>query len=342
MIRYQCPSCQREYESTTALGGFTVICLTCKHPIQIPSLQASGSETGITARPEPKLPVADSKPSVPPPGLTQSYQPAKDHPIPAGAIAPGKGESPIGLPFFETPLEESSATAPRLDPALLRVATGLELCIISFYLYLGALGCLLAGVIFLLTRLTTLNSEAALAPFYVLVLAYGILGLIGATFGLIGRWLCLAVPDETRAGGFIFISVFCEVVWYLVQILSLIALIPALEALAPFARLIQTPVRPLQLFAGLFFLIFLKRLAEYLDQETLEQRAKNLILLGVGIILLLGLAYFLEGFGLAVLLGALLAILVWLLWYLSLLRDVRRNLREVPGRLEAAVPQRPF
>jgi hypothetical protein len=36
MIRYRCPSCNREQESATALAGLVVICLNCKHPIQIP------------------------------------------------------------------------------------------------------------------------------------------------------------------------------------------------------------------------------------------------------------------------------------------------------------------
>jgi predicted amidophosphoribosyltransferase len=37
MIRYTCPSCQRQYESIPALAGFTVICWTCKQPIKIPA-----------------------------------------------------------------------------------------------------------------------------------------------------------------------------------------------------------------------------------------------------------------------------------------------------------------
>jgi hypothetical protein len=167
---------------------------------------------------------------------------------------------------------------------------------------------------------------AFLTPFF--VLALGPLALIllaavpfmivgGTVLGLVGRIMCLSVPDDFRAAGVIYVAVISDVSVVVISAATWVVDVPeGISALTPL----------LGLAATIFFLVFLKKLAAYINDSKSQQRA--------GSVLNILIATFVTGIvGLILpplLLVVLVLIFVGFILYVLLLMGLMESLKAVP------------
>jgi hypothetical protein len=130
--------------------------------------------------------------------------------------------------------------------------------------------------------------------------------------GLIGSVLCLWVPRESKSRGVLIASLVLDV-----AVIPLGVVLAVMEISGFFAI-------PVGLTSWILFMLFLQRLAQYLDQRSAVQDARNLLVLGialfVGVPLLLVLISFVltimvavSGTGKFLLVLGVLLIFVWMI-----------------------------
>lgn len=191
---------------------------------------------------------------------------------------------------------------------LLSVARGLNL------VYWGI-------AITLLTVMAGVVGGAALAPTLEnvrrLTLAISAGVLLGALVGMAGRIICLRVPEETRARPLIFAAVTLDVVAICIRFIAQWQGSPNLESVSNLA----------QLGASVMFVLFLQRVANFIQEPDLAAKARSLITLGIlaavlGIVTIAGAV---AQISLAALAGLAMVVVVLFafLRYVRLLHDLR-------------------
>ncbi len=151
------------------------------------------------------------------------------------------------------------------------------------------------------------------------MLIAGIAVLVGYVMIIVGTVQCLATPEETGARGMIVASVIMTVMAFVLGVAG--------AFMRDENEVVEMVSNLLSLGSTITFLLFLKRLAEFIGAASLAARAKTLlILMGTtfGLGLLLGVVAYMAA-PLAVLIGlALLVIaLIAFFMYLRLLRDMK-------------------
>ncbi|MCI0378839.1 MAG: hypothetical protein L0215_14625 [Gemmataceae bacterium] len=319
MIRYQCPSCQREYESATVLGGLTVICLTCLHPMVIPKLKKSDKED-VMAGPAPLTPVAsNSSPErrreqpltladraaavlssavasgAPLPELSEAIKPSAS--IGAGTAASvwQIWDLPRDFPEIEKVREQ--------DRSMRRVTMGLSLCLFALALNFAAMALVFLAATYPLWR------ELPSAETLMLFLRVSMwLVFAAALVEVVGWWLCLVVPQETGAHHLIYWAVLLNILAALAAILGLASWLGWIQLAIP--DWMALPIRASRWTAQILFLLFLRKLAAALGESGIETTSIYLVVIGV---MLIALSAFqcLEVFFACIALGAAALALVW-------------------------------
>jgi len=168
------------------------------------------------------------------------------------------------------------------DPSPSLRQTGLGLSLV-FYGIVTMLICLLLIVFF------SVVAMVAVSPMLLLLLVPAGLGiLVASILMLIGPIICLAVPEETGAKGLILGSVIC-------QLINLVGSV--VNAIAP--NLFPPPVLIVLglcgIAANVLFVLFMKKLSEYIGRLDLAARARN-VLIGVGVVVGLGVVLLMVTF----------------------------------------------
>lgn len=141
------------------------------------------------------------------------------------------------------------------------------------------------GITFVYIGLVLTVLAILLAPlsivtrFLPLLLAVIPMTIASSLLSMVGRILCLTVPRSLKAYGFIVTSV----VFDLLSLISALGFgdnIPGIPPLSGFSGL-------LGIAAVVFFLIFLKKLAIYIKDDTSSIRASNLLNLAIGIVVVM-------------------------------------------------------
>lgn len=167
------------------------------------------------------------------------------------------------------------------DPSPSLRQTGLGLSLV----YYGIVTMLLCILLMLLVAVVAMAASSPL--FLLLMLPAGLGILVANILTLVGPIVCLAVPEESGAKGLILGSV-------IFQLINLVASV--LGAIAP--RLLPQPLPVVLNLCGIvgyvLFVLFMKKLSEYVGRLDLAARAKNVligfgVLVGLGVVLLVGL-----------------------------------------------------
>ncbi len=150
------------------------------------------------------------------------------------------------------------------SPALRRTGLGLSL------VYYG-----------IITLLLTATVGAIVVPFLLpkapmVLIVVGIAIMAGFLLLVIGPILCLAVPSESGAKGFILGSVTLQVINVAFSVAQQFAGIP--QALIPVTQLVS-------IVSAILFVMFMKKLAEYIGRPDLAKRAQNVLIIGVVLLL---------------------------------------------------------
>ncbi len=171
------------------------------------------------------------------------------------------------------------------DPSLQRVATGLGLIYLSILIILlTAILTVVLSVIFVQgagQRMVQGGGAGVVVAeartFGMIGLMAGIAFIIGYLLSIIGTFMCLATPEESGAKGWITASATLMVMSIVMQIALFV--IRDTDTI----RVVRS-VQPLVgLVGGICFLVFLKRLAQFIGSERLTRRAQRILtLLAVG------------------------------------------------------------
>jgi hypothetical protein len=141
--------------------------------------------------------------------------------------------------------------------------------------------------------------------------------IAGIAIGFVGRLMCLAVPAKTRAQGLIYGAVAFDLLALGIHLYDVFTQSEVLDFLGNICSFI----------AIVLFVLFLKRVSEFVGRMDLADRARSLLGWGVGLFLVAFLGGILAvaapivavlvGLGIIVLAVAILVL------YLRLLRDLR-------------------
>ncbi len=110
-----------------------------------------------------------------------------------------------------------------------------------------------------------------------LLLLFPALVVASSLLNMIGRILCLSVPKEVGASGLIYAAVALDVSSLFAAVSRMI---PGLPNFSGFTGL-------LSLAAMVFFLIFLKKLAVFINDSESAARASSLLNLGIGLVVVM-------------------------------------------------------
>lgn len=322
-----CPQCQLRLNVPDEFAGRKVRCSGCNTVFEAP---APPAEVPMPAPPPP--PAGMAPPDVPPP-------------TPAWDALQGPG-APPPLPSPTRPADpnwdrEDGYGQEPLEPGWGTVRTGLNLVRISI-----AATVILYAILFFANLATGLNRRGGAGA----DLLPGILGLILLGLQvllLIGRWVCISVPQQSGVKGMMLGSAICYTLIYLVACAAGFAL--ALSIAAPRRRgggdfddfagflagavIFYLLIIVLSIAAELLFLLSLRGIALFFGNQNLAQSVFNYIITGV--------CLFFGGIALGCLMGALggamggrggdaitglilgaamlIAAIVMLIWYLRIL-----------------------
>jgi hypothetical protein len=184
------------------------------------------------------------------------------------------------------------------------------------------------------------SSANTMSSFVLMMIITGGIAVLGGLLYFAGQLVCVSVPKETGARGFVTASVILS----LGSVLSLFVRVPvsfALESMSIIAIFLITR------FSGIasifFFVLFLRKLSAFLGRKDFMIRARNLLILGAILLGVLG-ALFIAKFsrqetfgilGIVLVLGGLIAFVM----YANLINALRKVLlgkeprRKKPGLL---------
>jgi hypothetical protein len=210
---------------------------------------------------------------------------------------------------YATPAAVGTISALGSDQTLKRVATGLAL------VYWGIVIVLLSVVLAVFTGIAAQGAADVLVLF-LRICSLGV--ILGIVVGFIGRVMCLAVPANTNAQSLIYGAVIFDLLALGIHIYDAISRSEVLDFLGNLCSLI----------AIILFVLFLKRVSEFVGRTDLADRAKSLIGLGLTTLLVAFLGGVIAVAAPIVLvlvgLGILVMALVMLVLYVRLLRDLRQ------------------
>jgi len=223
---------------------------------------------------------------------------------------------------FETP---ATPWAGNISPALRLTRRGLT-CV-----YFGILTMLLSAIVMVFGGVVAraMGGGGVFGLFTLLMGACGFGMLVGVLLAVIGPLLCLTVPAETGAKGFVVGSV----VFHLVSILLVFGQWWTVMTDRFFAQSALQVVSNISgLIGAVLFVLFTKKLSEYLGRDDLAARARN-VLIGIAVLVGLSVVMFvalvalgpaLVFIGLAVVVGALILFVM----YANLINGLRKALAE--------------
>jgi hypothetical protein len=240
--------------------------------------------------------------------------------------------NPYASPLAETMQMPASAGAEVASPALRRTGVGLTLVYYGILLILLTIIGLFFSVIFLRMGPLFKNGQPLIPGglpdnFTIIILVGGISSLVGCLLMFAGQIVCLAVPSESGAKGFIIAVIILQIV-SIVQSFSSVIL-----QFAPNLK-IPEPVSIILNFTGLvgtiLFVLFLRKLSEYIGRMDFMDKARNILVLllflfAVGAVTVVGMMLINPLFGF---LGIILAIgaLFCFVMYVNLINALRKVL----------------
>lgn len=173
------------------------------------------------------------------------------------------------------------------------------------------LGCVIAGL-WLTVAAILVVPLAILVQAAPLILLAPLLVIAASLVSMIGRILCLSVPQEVGATGLIYAAVLCDVT---ALIASVSGMVPGLPDVSGFSALLSV--------GGIVcFLLFLKRLAVHINAGDSAVRATNLLNVSIGLVVVMVVMIFLPLMGLVALGLALLGFIL----YSRLLSGLKQSL----------------
>ena len=188
---------------------------------------------------------------------------------------------------------------------LANVHKGVSCVYYGLYLIVGSILVIPVGVVAVMISPAAGLVVLAAAPLMIIA---------GTILCLVGRIMCLSVPDDFSAAGVIYAAVICDVSVVLSSAASWIVVLPELvSSLSPLLSLAST----------ILFLVFLKKIAAYVDDNTSERRAGNVLNLLIGTCVTVILGVFLP----PLLIGAMLMVLVGFVMYVLLLMGLMKSLK---------------
>jgi hypothetical protein len=145
-----------------------------------------------------------------------------------------------------------------------------------------------------------------------LLLAAPLLWIASSLLSMIGRILCLSVPKNVGATGLIYAAVVCDVSSLFAMVSRMFSWLPDLSSFSGM----------LSVAAMLFFLMFLKKLAVFINDSESADRALSLLYLGIGLIIVMVAMIFIPQISIL----SLVLMLVGFFIYNRLLSGLRKSL----------------
>ena len=138
--------------------------------------------------------------------------------------------------------------------------------------------------------------------------------IAGTVLGLVGRIMCLSVPDNCAASNVIYAAVVCDVAALLITAAGWVVDVP---------QLVSSLSGLLPAVASILFLVFLKKVAARIRDDISEQRASTILKLGVAAVVTMILGVFVP----PVVIVAFLMIIISFFIYVRLLLSLRESLK---------------
>lgn len=179
----------------------------------------------------------------------------------SGATLPPR--KPAAANPYQAPSAHSGGFSAFGEAALRSVATGLNL------IYWGVATVLLSAILGSVgIGVFTAGQQLAMLGAVALLMVLGVLA--GGIMMLVGRIYCLSVPDETGAKSFIVIAVICD-------ILGMgLGFVGGFSDSAPASGLGNLT----NLLASVMFILFMKKVADFVGRKDLAERSMSLLILG--------------------------------------------------------------
>jgi hypothetical protein len=171
--------------------------------------------------------------------------------------------------------------------------------------------------------MVAVSPTAALA----IIAAGPLMIIVGTILGLVGRIMCLSVPDDCAASKVIYAAVVCDVAALLIFTAGWVVDLP--QIVSSFGGLLPAA-------ASILFLVFLKQIAAHIRDNVSEQRASTVLKLGIASFVTLILGEFLP----PLLIVAFLMMIVSFFIYVRLLLSLRESLKAPVNGKGSATPFR--
>ena len=176
------------------------------------------------------------------------------------------------------------------------------------------------GLVLIVLSIFAVPLAAVLRATWLLLLVPALV-VASSLLSMIGRILCLSVPKEVGASGLIYTAVALDVSSLFAAVSRMI---PGLPNFSGFSGL-------LSLAAMVFFLIFLKKLAVFINDSESAARASSLLNLGIGLVVVMVAMIVLplvslQAFALGPALLAFVLMVVGFFIYNRLLSGLRKSL----------------
>jgi hypothetical protein len=171
--------------------------------------------------------------------------------------------------------------------------------------------------------MVAVSPTAALA----IIAAGPLMIIVGTILGLVGRIMCLSVPDDCAASKVIYAAVVCDVAALLIFTAGWVVDLP--QIVSSFGGLLPAA-------ASILFLVFLKQIAAHIRDNVSEQRASTVLKLGSASFVTLILGEFLP----PLLIVAFLMMIVSFFIYVRLLLSLRESLKAPVNGKGSATPFR--
>lgn len=170
-------------------------------------------------------------------------------------------------------------------PGLRTTGIGLSLIYYGIVLVLLAMVTIFLGTIFLSFNAARPGTPAPFSSFIVLSMIAGIVIIIGGLLIFVGEIVCLFVPAETGAKGLIITATVLQIAGFFQYLMPLMQrLLPGVQI--PF--LLQLIFSLSGSLSIIFFVLFLRKVSEFLGRRDFMNRARNILILGAVLVALLG------------------------------------------------------
>jgi hypothetical protein len=141
-----------------------------------------------------------------------------------------------------------------------------------------------------------------------------IMFIAGTILCLVGRIMCLSVPDDFSAVGVIYAAVICDVT---------VVLISAAGWIVDLPELVSSLSSLLVLASTILFLVFLMKISAYIDDNASLQRAGNVLLLLIATFVAVIVGVFLPPLLIVALLMAIVGFIMYVLLLMGLMKSLK-------------------